>query len=158
MNRYILSVLALILLSGCQTSPPLQLQDVQLTEAELQTEKWSELKRFAPKYPVEEAIAGRDGCAAVEYVITPSYEIRDVKVLSSSSRYFAKQAELTVKNWKWSELPQGIIAAPVKTITQFRFCLDAGDGRCSVPATVDNAACSGKDTIYSIGYRIVHKA
>ncbi|GLS84551.1 energy transducer TonB [Paraferrimonas haliotis] len=152
MNRYILPIIGAVALVGCKSTPSDQYQDVQLTEAELLSKKWEKLERFPPMYPIEEARAGKEGCASVEYVITPDYQIEDVKVVYSTSKYFAKQAKLNVTKWKWSDLPQGIIQAPVKTNTQFQFCLETGDGHCSQPKPVNNEQCVGEDVVYSVGY------
>ncbi len=154
MNRYILGVVGALGLVGCNTTPIEQYEGLQLTEAELLSEKWKNLERFPPLYPIEDARAGKEGCASVEYVITPDNEITDIKVVSSTSKHFAKQAQLNVKKWKWSELPKGIVKEPVKTNTQFQFCLETGDGHCSEKNSFENSQCTGEDAIYSIGYRI----
>ncbi|RTR36929.1 hypothetical protein EKG38_21760 [Shewanella canadensis] len=154
MNRYILGIVGTLALVGCKTTPTEQYQDLQLTEAELLSEKWEKLERFPPLYPIEDARAGKEGCASVEYVITQGYEIRDIKVVSSTSKHFAKQAKLNVKKWKWSELSKGIVQEPIKTNTQFQFCLETGDGHCSEKDSFENSQCSGEDVIYSIGYRV----
>ena len=154
MNRYILGIIGTFALVGCKTTPTDQFQSLQLTEAELLSEKWAGLERFPPLYPIEDARAGKEGCASVEYVITPDNEIKDIKVVSSTSKYFAKQAKLNVKKWKWSALAKGIIQEPIKTNTQFQFCLETGDGHCSGNSLIKNNQSTGSDIIYSTGYRI----
>ncbi|PKG84280.1 hypothetical protein CXF85_08740 [Colwellia sp. 75C3] len=154
MNRYILGIVGTLVLVGCKTTPTEQYLNLQLTEAELLSEKWRKLERFPPLYPIEDARAGKEGCASVEYVITPDYEIKDIKVVSSTSKYFAKQAKLNIKKWKWSELPKGILKESIKTNTQFQFCLETGDGHCLENSSYENSQCSGEDSIYSIGQRI----
>jgi hypothetical protein len=67
---------------------------------------------------------------------------------------YSKQARLNVKKWKWSELPKGIVQEPIKTTTQFQFCLETGDGHCSEKSSFENSQCDGEDAIYSIGYRV----
>ena len=154
MNRYILGVIGTLVLVGCKSTPTEQFQALQVTDAELLSEKWSNLERFPPLYPIEDARNGNEGCASVEYVITPEYEIKDIKIVSSTSRHFAKQAKLNVIKWKWSVLPKGIIQEPIKTTTQFQFCLETGDGHCSEGNLIENNQCKGKDVIYSVGHRI----
>ncbi|MDO6642185.1 energy transducer TonB [Shewanella sp. 5_MG-2023] len=154
MNRYILGIVVTLVLVGCKTTPTEQYQGLQLTEAELLSQKWEKLERFPPLYPIEDARAGKEGCASVEYVITPDNEIKDIKVVSSTSKHFAKQATLNVKKWKWSALPKSIIQEPIKTNTQFQFCLETGDGHCSEISSIKNNQCIGEDVIYSTGYRI----
>lgn len=154
MNRYIIGLAAVAALAGCNTTPTGQYQNISLTEAELLSEKWLSLQRFPPLYPIEEAVDGTEGCATVEYVITPDYDIKDIKVVSSTSKHFSKQAIANVKKWKWADLPEGIVTAPVKTMTQFQFCMETGDGHCAAAKLKANSQCKGKDAIYSIGYRI----
>ena len=109
MNRYVLGVVGTLVLVGCKTTPTEQYQSLQLTEAELLSEKWDKLERFPPLYPIEDARAGKEGCASVEYVITPNNEIKDIKIVSSTSKHFAKQAKLNVKKWKWSALSMSLL-------------------------------------------------
>ncbi|MDP2560365.1 energy transducer TonB [Psychrobium sp. 1_MG-2023] len=154
MNRYILGIVGALTLAGCNTTPTEQFQSLQLTEAELLSKKWANLERFPPLYPIEEARARKEGCASVEYVITPDNEIKDIKVVSSTSKYFAKQAKLNVKRWKWSELAKGITQVPIKTNSQFQFCLETGDGHCSKRKPIANNQCTGDDIIYATGYVI----
>lgn len=154
MNRYITGIIVGGILAGCGSTPTEQYPYLPLTQAELLSKKWENLERLPPLYPIEDAIRGREGCASIEYVITPDYEIRDIKVVASSGKHFAKQARLNVKQWKWSELPKGIALEPIKTSTQFQFCLETGDGHCSELRTFEESQCSGADVVYSIGYRI----
>ena len=154
MNRYIPVIIGILALVGCNTAPTEQYNNLPLTEAELLSKKWESLERFPPLYPIEDARAGKEGCASVEYIITPNYEIKDIKVVAASSKYFAKQAKLNVAKWKWSKLPQGILQGPIKTNTQFQFCLETGDGHCSEKSYFENSQCSGEDAIYSIAYRV----
>jgi len=154
MNKKYISILGLFLLASCQNTPSDQYQSLPLTEAELLSNKWQSLQRFPPLYPIENARAGKEGCASVEYVITPENEVKNVKVIASTNKYFAKQAKLNVKKWKWSELPKGVLTAPVKTTTQFQFCLETGDGHCEQDDILTNNQCTGRDVIFSTGYRI----
>jgi hypothetical protein len=157
MNRFIIGIVGTLVLVGCKTTQTKQYQNLQLTEAALLSKKWEKLERVPPLYPIEDARAGKEGCASVEYVITPDNEIKDVKVTSFTSKHFAKQAKLNVKKWKWSALPKGIVKEPIKTKTQFQFCLETGDGHCSKNNSIKNNQCDGEDLIYSTGYKIKHR-
>ncbi|MEC4727556.1 energy transducer TonB [Shewanella sp. D64] len=154
MNRYMTGIVGIIILAGCESTPTEQYPLLPLIQAELLSKNWEDLERIPPLYLIEDAIRGNEGCASIEYVITPDYDIRDIKVIASSGKYFAKAASLNVKQWKWSELPKGIALEPIKTSTQFQFCLETGDGHCSELRTFEESQCSGADVIYSIGYRI----
>ncbi|KGK00345.1 energy transducer TonB [Thalassotalea sp. ND16A] len=156
MNRFVLLLSPLLLVACNSTSPPIEqsFAHLQVVEAELTSKKWHPLTRFPPRYPIEEARAGKEGCATVEYVITADYEIKNVKVTGSTSKYFAKQAKLNVTKWKWADLPKGIIEEPVKTHTRFEYCLEQGDGHCSATGFAAKSQCRGEDVVASIGYKI----
>lgn len=114
--------------------------------------EWQELERFPPRFPTSHAIKGEGGCATIEYLVSSDNAISNIQVVDSTSKQFAKQAKINVKKWNWSALPKGITSAPLKTQTQFKFCVDAGGGRCDKTPKV--AQCSGDDVIYAMGYRI----
>ena len=154
MTKYILGLVGVLILVGCKSTPTEQYLDLQITEAELLSKKWENLERLLPLYPIKYARAGKEGCATVEYVITPSYEIKDIKVVSSTSKGFAKQAEFSIKKWKWSKLDKGLLQEPIKTSTQFQFCLESSDAHCAKKSFLQNNQCTGKDVIYLIGSEI----
>ena len=133
---------------------------LQMSDGELLKPQWQALKRFEPRYPIEEAIKGNHGCATVEYVITPDYQIKDLRVVTATSTYFAKESMTQVKRWRWLELPAGILPAPVKTTSRFEYCLSGKEGpdnECDRGRMSQNTECSGADVQTSIGYRIIHK-
>jgi|SRR5690554_1269080 len=154
MTRYILGMITLLVLTGCQATSTEQFPNLAITEGELLSNKWAGLQRFPPMYPMEEAQAGIEGCATVEYVISPDHDITDIKVVAATNASFAHQAKVNISRWKWSELPQDILQNPVKTRTQFQYCLETGDRHCSSPSLLANSECSGSDVIYSVGHRM----
>lgn len=160
MKHYLFIIAACTFLTSCKSTKTNieHYADLKVTQEALLSNNWQQLKRFPPKYPIEDAKAGREGCAEVEYVVTPDYQIKDIKVLNSTSRFFAKQAKLNVKKWSWSNLPNGIIKAPIKTVTRFEFCLEQGDGHCTNKPTFDNNQCSAHDVIYSVGYKFTSRS
>ena len=141
------------IVSGCTSSPAgNEYSEVPLTDNELQSEKWSQLDRFPPRYPENAAMNSVEGCATVEYVITPEHEIKDVTVVTATHRQFGTSAAAVVQNWRWSELPPGVITQPVKTQTRFDFCLDQPNQPCA--AVTPDYSCPGEDIIYSSGMRM----
>ncbi len=131
-----------------------------VTDAELLKPQWQLLKRFEPRYPIEEAIKGRNGCATVEYVITPDYQIKDLRVLKATSKDFAAESLTQVKRWRWQELPAGILQTPVKTSTRFEYCVSSKvgpDDECDRALMQQNTVCTGTDVQTSVGYRIRKK-
>lgn len=131
-----------------------------VTDAELLKPQWQLLKRFEPRYPIEEAIKGRNGCATVEYVITPDYQIKDLRVVSATSKHFAKESLTQVKRWRWQELPAGLLHTPLKTSTRFEYCVSSKvgpDDECDRALMQQNTECTGTDVQTSVGYRIRKK-
>ena len=156
MNQIILGLISALVLVGCQSVPTKQYENLPFTAAALLSKQWEQLERFPPLYPVEEALTGNEGCVTVEYIIAPNYEIKDIKVLTASSKHFAKQAKRNVAKWHWSALPQGLLQQAIKTATHYQFCLETGDGHCAIKNAFENSQCRGEDTIYVVGTRITH--
>lgn len=131
-----------------------------VNDAELLKPQWQLLKRFEPRYPVEEAIKGRNGCATVEYVITPDYQIKDLRVLKATSKDFAAESMAQVKRWRWRELPAGILQTPVKTTSRFEYCVSSKvgpDDECDRALMKQNTECTGSDVQTTVGYRLRKK-
>lgn len=156
MKAVLLSGLILMGLSGCSSTNESNEQNsyskLSVVEGALLAKEWQQLNRFPPKFPVSHAMKGEDGCATIEYVVSSDNQVSNLQVVNSTSKHFAKQAKINVKKWHWSKLPKGITKTPVKTQTQFQFCVDPGDGRCSKQPRITQ--CSGEDVIYAVGYRV----
>ncbi|WP_281558920.1 energy transducer TonB [Thalassomonas sp. RHCl1] len=155
MKPHVLTFLGLLVLTGCNTTPTGH-TELPLTEAELLTEKWQQLKRIEPLYPLESAKADKDGCVTLAYVITPDNLIEDIQVLEASNRYFAREAKKALSRWNWSQLKKGTIANPVKTRTRFEFCIEKqGEKQCDITALVNSKSCSGTDVVPVVGKKTV---
>ncbi len=157
LHRSLTALAGAFCLAACATAPTAQFQALPITESELLSDKWQHLERYSPLFPIEEARAGSEGCASVEYVVTPDYEIKEIKVAGSTSHHFATQAKRVISQWKWADLPKGILEAPVKTRTQFLFCLETGDGHCSQAPVLDLAQCGGDDIILSVAQKALRR-
>ena len=150
-----------LIVSGCaSTKMESEYSNLSVTDNAIKSSKWSQLNRFPARYPIPAAKKAIEGCATIEYVVTPQNEIKDVKIIASTSRYFADAAEDVIKNWNWSELPKNILTQPVKTQTRFDFCLNKKpDQPCELIAP--KYSCPSNDIIYSAGSVIkrvlVHK-
>ena len=141
------------MVSGCASSKvENEYTNLPVAQNELQSSKWTELVRFPARYPESAAMNSRDGCATVEYVLTPQNEVKDIKVITATEKQFGIEAAKAVKSWKWSELPKGIITQAVKTQTRFDFCFDKPNQSCTT--ITPKYSCPGEDTIYSTGMRI----
>ncbi|MBT1449780.1 energy transducer TonB [Glaciecola sp. XM2] len=141
---------AFILMSGCaSTHPEKEYSHLSVTQDEMQSSKWSQLNRFPARYPREAVFERLEGCATIEYVITPQNEVKDITVVASTNKYFSKAARDVINNWNWSELPKSILAEPVKTQTRFDFCFDKPNQPCKL--VTPKYSCPSDDIIYSTG-------
>lgn len=159
MKHLAISLITLTIL-GCKSTEPeisQQFPRLEVIQGEMASNKWQPLARFSPRYPIVEAKARREGCATIEYVITPQYDILDIKVVDATSRYFGKESQNVLSKWDWSTLPKDILVSPIKTQTRFEFCLEDGNGRCSAPKLAARTQCSGSDVVSSVG-SIIKKA
>jgi TonB family protein len=153
MKSNISILITTLIMSGCASSKvENEYSDLSITHNEIQSSKWSQLERFPARYPKKAVMKSIEGCATIEYVITPQNEVKDINVVASTSKYFAKAAENAIKNWRWSELSKSILTQPVKTQTRFDFCFDKPNQSCS--SITPKYSCPSEDIIYSIGMRI----
>lgn len=140
--------------TGPATPAPGEYAQLPLSADVLAMPEWQAFERFPARYPKKEAMAANMGCATIEYVIMPDNTVTSLRVVDATSRHFASEAEQVIGKWKWSELPAGMLAKPVKTQTRFEFCLEDGTGRCGLEKLANQTACSGSDMIASVGARV----
>ncbi|RTE86916.1 MULTISPECIES: TonB family protein [Gammaproteobacteria] len=165
MKKSILTLVAAVTLAACQSTSDMS-QDsnsasanndaytaMEMTPRELLKSKWGDLLRFPARYPEQAAMRSVNGCATVEYVITPENEVTHIQIVAESARYFGQAAEDVIQNWAWQQLPQGIISEPVKTQTRFDFCVESDEQPCS--RVTQTFTCPGEDIIQSIGRRVM---
>jgi len=151
MIRKIILAIGFLILVGCVSTPENKpdYSSLALSDGELLKDKWKDLNRYAARYPLAAAKSSKTGCATVEYVITPEYEIRDVVVTNASDKVFSKNSKNVISNWKWSKLPKGILSSAVKTQTRFDFCVESENISCT--EAIESFSCAGADSISSIG-------
>ena len=144
-------LISILIFSGCaSTTMENVYSDLSVTDNESESSKWSQLNRLPARYPREAARKSIEGFATIEYVVTQQNEIKDVRIIASTKKYFAEAAEDVIKNWNWSELPKNIINQPVKTQTRFDFCLDKKPNQpCEL--ITPKYSCPSEDIIYSAG-------
>ena len=155
MKNNISSLIIAFSLIGCastQVETVKEHPNLPVIPNEIKSSKWSQLNRFPAMYPIKAVKKSIEGCATIEYVITPQNEVKDIVVIASTSDYFSKAAKNVLKNWKWSELPNNIISQPIKTQTRFDFCFDKPNQPCS--SITPQYSCPSEDIIYSTGMRI----
>ncbi|WP_462158155.1 energy transducer TonB [Pseudoalteromonas sp. GB56] len=154
--KYLYFSAALVALVGCQSNGQ-SVQEKEIAQAAPSNSATlvEQIKRFPPRYPISQAKAGNQGCATVEYVISPTNEVSDVKVLEASHTDFAQEAQAVVSKWRWEQLPEGAITAPTTIQTRFEFCLAEQKGQCDMEKLVAKIQCSGtEDVVASIGRRV----
>lgn len=146
-------IISVLVLGGCaSTKVEREYNDLSLTNNELQSEKWKGLNRFPARYPEKATFGGVEGCATIEYVVTPQNEVKDIIVVAASKKYFANSAAKVVKNWKWSILPKNLTSEPIKTQTRFDFCLVQPDSLCK--PNYSEYTCPSTDIIFSKGIKV----
>lgn len=149
MKYRFLYLLSTFFIGACATAPKLEYASVPLTPNALKQSQWQALDRFPARYPVQAVKRSLQGCVTLEYVITPSYAVKDIKVIASSSMAFERSAQNVIKAWDWSQLPEGIITQPLKTQTRFEYCLNEPDAPCDTDTI--KSVCPGDDIIMSAG-------
>ena len=157
MKQLSLLLCATICLSACQTtpSPDSRFASLQVSSQPHATGPFSALPRVEPLYPIEEAKAGGEGCATIEYVVTPDYQLHDIVSRDFSSRFFAREAKAAILKWQWQQLPAGLLTEPVKLQTRFEFCLENGEGRCAAEQLNARTQCRGDDLLPVVGHRVL---
>ncbi|MBQ4833671.1 energy transducer TonB [Pseudoalteromonas sp. MMG010] len=153
MFKKICVVAAVLVINGCKTTDVNNdYTHLPVTQGELNNAKWNDLNRFPAKYPVKAVMASVEGCATVEYVITPDNEIKNMNVIASTSNYFNKAAKQVINQWAWSSLAKNKLNTAVKTQTRFDFCFDKPNQPCA--SLTPSYSCPGEDIIFSSGMRI----
>ncbi|MFN3899657.1 MAG: energy transducer TonB [Alishewanella aestuarii] len=157
MKQLSLLLCAAITLSACQTtpSPDSRFASLPVSSQPHATGPFSALPRVEPLYPIEEAKAGGEGCATIEYVVTPDYQLHDIVSRDFSSRFFAREAKAAILKWQWQQLPAGLLTEPVKLQTRFEFCLETVEGRCDPEQLNARTQCRGDDMLPAVGYRVL---
>lgn len=150
-----------ILLAGCQSSNSSIAPEIAAAERAADTATAGSstvVTRFPPLYPVKAAKAGEDGCATIDYVITPELTISQVEVVKATADHFAIEASKVIPRWKWGNLPEGTITEPMKLRTRFEFCLSKTDVSCEVAVREAPSVCPGDDVVVAAGSRIKRMA
>lgn len=155
--KYLIAALYTALLMGCSSSSSETekgLNNPQVTTDQAALVLLKRLNRFPPRYPMKEASNGTQGCATVEYVVSPDKQVIAIDVVNATTRNFAEEARKVVSKWDWDSLVGLTFESPIKFQTRFEFCLDDGAGRCSMNRLRAKNQCTGTDIIPSIGMRL----
>ncbi len=93
------------------------------TDASLdpQLKKPTPIVKVAPKYPLEQRMAAKDGKVIVEAILDESGNLGDVTVVESTSRGFERNTLAALKEWKFTPALYNGEAIPVRVRIPFRF-------------------------------------
>ncbi|MFC3094916.1 energy transducer TonB [Alteromonas sediminis] len=153
--KYTIAGSLIVLLLGCTSTSHQSSTEYGVAErVQLSDQQKKTLERFPPKYPTRVASSGIEGCATIEYVVTPDFEVQDVNTLVASNPLFATEAQKVIKKWRWENLASDFKTGPLKFQTRFEYCLENGSGRCSMNTLLNKTQCSGNDVVPSVGMQM----
>lgn len=155
--KHLITISLLGLLFGCAATSQNETQqypELSVTKDATELSVFSHLRKFPPRYPMNEASSGTEGCATIEYVVTEDREIEDIKVIDSTHENFADEAKKVIQNWNWMSLNRDALSAPIKTQTRFEYCLEDGSDNCSMRHLLAKTQCRGGDVVGSVGYKV----
>lgn len=155
--NYLIITSLIVMLFSCSSTNHDEAQshiNLKVTQPPIKLSTFITVNRFPPRYPMKEASSGIQGCATVEYVVTREQKIKDVRVIDSTNKNFAKEAKKVVSKWDWTGLKSDLLKSSLKAQTRFEYCLEDGSGSCSMSNLLAKTQCSGSDVVASIGYRV----
>ena len=79
------------------------------------------IRQVSPSYPRSLDHSGQDGYVQVEFTVTEAGEVRDAKVLESSSSQFDSAALSAVNKWRFQPVQEEDRPIPVRTRVRFNF-------------------------------------
>ncbi|MCF6442986.1 energy transducer TonB [Pseudoalteromonas luteoviolacea] len=129
MRSFTLGIMVLSLL-GCSSSMDIENTEnsnvMDLTKSKLLVEKyWENTKRVAPLYPVRAAKKGISGCVEFEIVISSKGQVSEYEVIKSIPEgIFNVEARKALKEFKWTQTKDNLIAQPVRTTLQLDFSVE----------------------------------
>lgn len=107
---------------------------------------WATINRNTARYPIIAKQSNINGCATVEYTLTPSNQITNINVVSASNNYFAQAARSAIDRWDLSTVEGQLDDADVVIQTRFEFCNEDSAPNCGTQP-VSESFCKGDDVI-----------
>ena len=150
-NYYGVFIIPLFVM-GCSSTQQSQSPNAAVTPQKFNSPHFAELHRFPARYPESAVVNALEGCATLEYVVTPVNEVTEIQVIATTEQQFAIEAAKVIPKWQWSALPKGMRNEALKIQTRFEFCLEQPNQRCEAKAAT--SSCPGEDVIISKGVRL----
>ena len=99
--------------------------DIQLTDiAPTSGFIWQRKNQHTPKYPVELASAGMQGCTVLSFDISESGRAQNIEVVQSvPNQHLGKYARLMLKRWHWVPVSSTTTAVAEKRTLRLDFCM-----------------------------------
>lgn len=107
-------------------------------------EVWELVDRDTARFPSALSKRKTNGCATVEYTLTPTNEIKNVNVVSASRSKFAKEAQKAITKWDFKKVEGQLTQTEVTTQTRFEFCIASNAAECLAKR---KSFCKGNDVI-----------
>jgi TonB family protein len=157
--------ITVILALGCASifivTPPLaanEFADSSYHEISIPTQTnhdaWASVERDTLRYPSRASSNSTSGCATVNYILTPSNEVKDVRVVKATDKGFAQAAKRAIEKWDFSKVDGAFVETDTPKQTRFEFCKDVSTETCLVK---QNSYCEGDDVIAAV-HRSVNPA
>jgi TonB family protein len=115
---------------------------------------WASVERDTLRYPSRASSNSTSGCATVNYILTPSNEVKDVRVVKATDRGFAQAAKRAIEKWDFSKVDGAFVETDTPKQTRFEFCKDVSTETCLVK---QKSYCDGDDVIAAV-HRSVNPA
>jgi len=77
-----------------------------------------------PRYPIELARNGIEGCALLSFDINESGKTKNVELIRSTpKKKLGKQAKKLLKKWKWQPFDNQVIKSVQRRVIRLDFCM-----------------------------------
>ncbi|MGK4474469.1 energy transducer TonB [Aeromonas molluscorum] len=148
MNKIIVLSVALLGVSACsQQSQSLDFGPRPLSSASDVAANWQPSHKVEPRYPKEAVAAGEMGCATLEYLITPSGEAAQMRIVSRTDERFSDAAIEALSRWQWQPTEFNKSHQTLKSQTRFDFCIELNGEPCK--RSLLDQTCEGSSSVTS---------
>ena len=154
MAKRLICIATAIVLFGCNSTADKESRkyaDLSVSNDFSELLQFNSVKRFAPRYPEDQVVSRKQGCATIEYVVTAEHKIENIRLINSTHKSFAREAKNVIPKWNWQALSGAGMDKPIKLRTRFEYCLEDGKGNCAINKLIARSQCPGNDVVASVG-------